>query len=58
VGSTDSSYKPGLQAWYLVVRMSELEKTLLEVMNKLSVRFDSYDRHITTLCSDLAKVQS
>jgi hypothetical protein len=56
VGSMADSYKPGPQAWYLVVKMSDSEKTLLDAVNKLSEKFDSYDKHLTTLGSDLSKV--
>jgi hypothetical protein len=43
---------------YLVAKMSGSEKIILEAMNKLTERFDSYDKRITTLGSNLAKVQS
>jgi hypothetical protein len=55
---TTSSYKPGPLARYLVDRMVESEKTLLEAVNKLSVKFDSYDKCLTSLGSNIAKVQS
>jgi hypothetical protein len=38
--------------------MSESEKHLLEVVNKLAERFDSYDKRITVLSYDVSKVQS
>jgi hypothetical protein len=56
--STADSYKPGPQVRYLVAKMSKSEKTLLDAMNKLSERFDSYERRLTSLGSDLSKVQS
>jgi hypothetical protein len=38
--------------------MSESEKTLLEVVAKLSKKMDAYDKRITSMGSDLSKVQS
>jgi type VII secretion effector (TIGR04197 family) len=38
--------------------MSKSEKTLLEVVAKLSEKMDVYDKRITSLGSDLSKVQS
>jgi hypothetical protein len=55
---TTHSYKPSPQAQYLVERMTELDKTLLDVVTKLSKKMDSYEKCITSLSSDLAKVQS
>jgi N12 class adenine-specific DNA methylase len=57
-GSTAHQYKPGPQARYLVDKMADLEKTLLEAVNKLSEKMDVYDKRLTTLGSDIAKVQS
>jgi DNA anti-recombination protein RmuC len=42
----------------MVERMSESEKTLLEVVAKLSKKMDAYDKRITSMGSDLSKVQS
>jgi hypothetical protein len=53
-----SSYKLSPQAHYMVDRMAESEKTLLEAVNKLSMKFDSYDKHLTSLGSNIANVQS
>jgi prefoldin subunit 5 len=53
-----SSYKPRPHARFLVDRMSESEKTLLEAVAKLSEKMDVYDKRITSLGSDLSKVQS
>jgi hypothetical protein len=55
---TTHSYKPSPQAQYLVERMTELDKTLLDVVTKLSKKMDSYEKCITSLSSNLAKVQS
>jgi hypothetical protein len=38
--------------------MTESEKTLLEAMNKLSEKMDSYDKRLTSLGSEVSKVQS
>jgi hypothetical protein len=38
--------------------MAELEQNLIEVVNRLSGKMDSYEKHITTIGSDLSKVQS
>jgi peptidoglycan hydrolase CwlO-like protein len=51
-------YKPGPQVRYRVERMIESAKTLLHAVAKLSEKMDSYDKRITSLGSDLAKVQS
>jgi hypothetical protein len=51
-------YKPGPQARYLVERMSESEKHLLEAVYKLSKKMDTYDKRITLLGSNISKVQS
>jgi hypothetical protein len=37
--------------------MTELEKTLLDEVAKLSEKIDSYDKRITVLGSDILKVQ-
>jgi hypothetical protein len=36
--------------------MVESEKTMLEVVNKLSEKMDSYDKRLTTMGSDITKV--
>jgi hypothetical protein len=41
----------------LVDKMTESEKTLLEVVNKLAVKINSYDKHFTVMSSDISKVQ-
>jgi hypothetical protein len=51
-------YKPGSQVRYIVGRMPDSGKHLLEAVNKLSEKLDSYDRRITSLELDLSKVQS
>jgi hypothetical protein len=38
-----SSYKLGPQDCYLVEKMSELEKNLVEAVNRLAAKMDSYD---------------
>jgi hypothetical protein len=43
---------------YLVERMSESEKHLLEAVYKLSKKMDTYDKRITLLGSNISKVQS
>jgi peptidoglycan hydrolase CwlO-like protein len=43
---------------YIVGRMPDSGKHLLEAVNKLSEKLDSYDRRITSLELDLSKVQS
>jgi hypothetical protein len=53
-----SSYKPGPQACFLVDRMLETETKLLEAISRLSEKLDSFDKHITSMGSDVAKVQS
>jgi hypothetical protein len=53
-----AAYKPSPQACYLVDRMSESEKTLLDVVAKLSEKIDSYDKRITSMGSNISKVQS
>jgi hypothetical protein len=58
VGRTASSYKPGPQGCYLVDRMSDFEKTLLEAISKLSEKFDLYDKRLTYIGSDVSKVQA
>jgi hypothetical protein len=58
VDNTTSSYKPGPQAHYLVEKMSESEKNLVEAVNKLAVKMDSYDKRFTSLGSDISKIQS
>jgi hypothetical protein len=56
VGSTVESYKPGPRARYLDAKMSDSEKTLLDAVNKLSEKFDSYDKRLTIMGSDLSKI--
>jgi hypothetical protein len=58
VVSTATPYKSGPQARYLVAKMSESEKSLIEAINKLSLKIDSYDKCLTSLGSDMSKVQS
>jgi hypothetical protein len=58
VDNTTSSYKPGPQARYLVEKMSESEKNLVEAVNKLAVKMDYYDKRFTSLGSDISKIQS
>jgi hypothetical protein len=43
---------------YLVDRMAELEHVLLDAVNQLSEKMDSYDQCLSSLGSDLSKVQS
>jgi hypothetical protein len=38
-----NQYKQGLLAWYLVDKMTGSEQTLLDVLNRLSEKMDSYD---------------
>jgi hypothetical protein len=52
-----TSYKSGPQARYLVDKMSESEVKLVDV-TRLSEKMESYDKCITTLGSDISKVQS
>jgi hypothetical protein len=58
IGRTMSSYKPRPQARYLVDRMTNSEKTLLEAISKLYEKFDSYDKRLTSLGSNVSKVQA
>jgi hypothetical protein len=51
-------YRPGPHEQYLVKEMSESEEHLLEVVNKLAERFDSYDKRMTVLSSNISKVKS
>jgi hypothetical protein len=53
-----NSYKPGPHACYLREKMSESEKSVLEAVNKLDVKMEVYDKRLTSLCSDISKVQS
>jgi hypothetical protein len=54
---TANQYKLGPQARYLVDKMAESEQTLLEAVNQLSTKMDSYDQCLTTLGSNMSKVQ-
>jgi hypothetical protein len=56
--NTTNQYKLGPHARYLVDKMVESEKTMLEVVNKLPKKMDSYDKRLTTMGSDITKVQS
>jgi hypothetical protein len=56
--TTAQPYKLGPHARYLVNRMFESEKHLLEAMNKFSDKFNAYDRHLTSMGSDFSTVQS
>jgi hypothetical protein len=56
VGNTASSYNPGPLVQYLVEKMVESKQNLVEVVNRLSVKIDSYDKRITALGSDISKV--
>jgi hypothetical protein len=47
-----SSYKPGPQARYLGVKMTDSEKTLLEAVAKLSEKMVTYDKRITSMGSE------
>jgi hypothetical protein len=38
--------------------MAELEKILIDAMNKLSEKMDGYDKHFSTIGFDISKVQS
>jgi hypothetical protein len=51
-------YKHGPQVRYLVEKMSDSEKHLLDVVTKLSEKIDAYDRRLTSMGSDIAKVHS
>jgi hypothetical protein len=53
-----ASYKPGPQAWFLVAKMSDSEKKLLEAVQRLSEKMDVQDKCLTSLGTDLSKVQS
>jgi formyltetrahydrofolate synthetase len=53
-----NSYKPSPQMRYLVEKMTDSEKTLLEAITKLFEKMDIYDKRITSMGSDLSKVQS
>jgi hypothetical protein len=50
-----SSYKPGPQARYLVDKMADSEKMLLEAISKLSKKFDVYDKRLTSMGSDVSR---
>jgi hypothetical protein len=43
---------------YLVDKMAESKKTLIDAMNKLSEKIDGYDNHVSSISSDVSKVQS
>jgi hypothetical protein len=51
-------YKPRPQPLFLADKMSKLEGKLLEAMNKLSEKMDLYDKHLTSMGSDLCEVQN
>jgi hypothetical protein len=53
-----TSYKPRLQTCFLVGRMAESKKTTVEVIKKPTEKMDLYDRRLTSMCSDISKVQS
>jgi hypothetical protein len=53
-----ASYKPSPQAWFLVAKMSDSEKKLLEAVQRLSEKMDVQDKCLTSLGTDLSKVQS
>jgi hypothetical protein len=53
-----SSYKPGPQAPYLVDKMTDSEKTLLEAISKLSEKLDVYGKRLTSMGSNVSKVQA
>jgi hypothetical protein len=55
---TAQQYKLGPQAQYLVDRMVESEHVLLDAVNRLSEKMDSYDQRLSSLGSNLSKVQS
>jgi hypothetical protein len=58
VDNTTSSYKPSPQARYLVEKMSKSEKNLVEAVNRLAAKMDSYDQRFTSLGSDISKIPS
>jgi hypothetical protein len=41
----------------LVEKMVESEQTLVEVVNKLAMKINSYDKRFTSQGSDISKVQ-
>jgi hypothetical protein len=51
-------YKPGPQAHYLVNKMAESEKTLIDAVNRLSEKLDGYDKRFSSIGLDISKVQS
>jgi hypothetical protein len=55
---TTRQYKSGLQSLFLSVKMSKSKGKLLEAMNKLVEKMDSYYKRLMSLGSDLSKVQS
>jgi hypothetical protein len=51
-------YKPGPQAHFLVERMAESEKTVLEVLSKLTDKMTSVERKLESYHGDLTAVQT
>jgi hypothetical protein len=51
-------YKPGPQARYLVNKMAESEKTLIDAVNRLLEKLDGYDKRFSSIGLDILKVQS
>jgi flagellin-like hook-associated protein FlgL len=52
------SYKPGPQAWFLVSRMEQLEKSLLNSIAKLIEQLHSMDQKVDKFSGELGAVQT
>jgi hypothetical protein len=49
ISSTVLPYKPGPQARYLVDKMAESEKTLIDAANRLSEKLDGYGKSFSAI---------
>jgi hypothetical protein len=49
-------YKPSLQAWFIVDKMSQAERSIQEVLSRLMTQLESIERKVDCNIADLEKV--
>jgi hypothetical protein len=57
-GSTAMPYKPGPQARYLVAKMAESEKSVVDALSTLTEQMLSLEKKVDSHGTDLGKVQA
>jgi hypothetical protein len=50
-------YKPSLQAWFIVDKMSQAERSIQEVLSRLMTQLESIERKVDCNIADLEKVR-